>query len=77
MLTKSFFLLRNPPLFGEHEILLFITTAIVAEVENRTFRETSFAAELEKCFMRPIMLHGAMLAETDFSAPINMSFTRL
>ena len=58
------------------KFFFFITTAIVAEVENRTFRETSFATELEKCFMRPIMLHSAMLAETDFPAPIQMSFSR-
>ena len=58
------------------EILVYITTAIVAEEENRTFRETCLATEVEKSFMRPIMLHGAMLAETDFPAPIQMSFSR-
>ena len=55
------------------EILVYITTAIVAEEENRTFRETCLATDVVKSFMRPIMLHGAMLAETDFPAPIQIS----
>ena len=57
-------------------MFFMITTGIVAEVENRTFRETCLAREVEECFMRPIMLHGAMPAETDLAAPIQMSFSR-
>ena len=57
----------------------FITTAIVAtvaEVESSsTFRETCLATEVQKSFMKPIMLHGATPAETCFAAPLHTSFS--
>ena len=42
------------------ETLVLVTTATVAEVENgSTFGETCLATEVQKCFTKPTMLHGA------------------
>ena len=50
---------------------VFITTARVADVEGgSTFHETCLKAEVQKGFMKPIMLQGAKPAATCFVAPL-------
>ena len=62
------------PLYGG-----FITSAMVvtvAEIDSGfTLRDTCLAAEVQKSFTKPTILHGATPAETCFPASLRISFT--
>ena len=58
------------------ETLVLVTTATVAEVESgSTFGETCLATEIQKCFTKPTMLHGATPPETCFATPLHTGFS--
>ena len=57
------------------ETLVFITTAVVAEVESvSTFRETFLATEVQTSFTKPTMSQGATPAETCFAVLLHIRF---